>query len=190
MVKTIPAIPGKVSVASKVARSANSELRIIARSSRLDDIDQLLDSGANIVVQPEFEASAQITKHALVSMGSSSEQILSSLNSLRESGHKLFKPDFVPEPFIDFSHDELYGVWYVYEDKPETLEALDLRRKTGITVLAINGHGGLLPHPDGSVSLKKGDKIYVSGNEFQIYKFESSYDVSPEIREVSIDANR
>ena len=174
----------------EIARDHSKTLTIIARTPRTEDADQLIKSGANVVIQPEFEASIEISKLALSTMGSSSDQILSSLSALRKSGYRLFKPEIEPDPFLDFSHEDYYGVWYCYEGNPETIESLDIRKQAGITVLAVRGCDGLKPHPDGSITLSHGDKLYVSGTEFQLYKFEILYKVVPDSIEVLTDASR
>lgn len=171
----------------KIARELNPKIKIIARAPRIDDVDVLLECGANAAVQPEFEASIEITKLALVSMSTPYQKILESVGALRSNGYTIFKPDLEMDPFIDFSHDDYYGLWYLYRDTEGTLDALDIRKNTGVTILAVKSEGELVPHPDGATELKSGDLLYVSGTEYQIFKFEDSYNVSQQAQEVLID---
>ena len=163
---------------TKIARRVNKELRILVRAPRMDDVESLLEAGADMIIQPEFEASIEMTKLALVSMASPYDTILASLNSLRRNGYRLFKPDLELEPFIDYSHKDYYGLWYVYEDRSSTLDSLAIRKRTGITILALNREGEILPYPDGTTIVERGDQIYITGNEYQISNFESAYKVT------------
>ena len=54
----------------------------------------------------------------------------------------------------------------------KTIEELDLRRKTGITIIAISKKGKNIINPHPSTKLEEGDVIVVIGEHDQIEKFE------------------
>ncbi|WP_456327786.1 cation:proton antiporter regulatory subunit [Archaeoglobus sp.] len=54
----------------------------------------------------------------------------------------------------------------------KTIEELDLRRKTGVTIIAISREGKNIVNPSPSTELKEGDVIVVIGEHDQIEKFE------------------
>ena len=66
------------------ARAINPKLDIVARVERDRDADILRGIGVNELVKPEFEASLEITRHALHRYGVSATEIQYLLNSLRQ----------------------------------------------------------------------------------------------------------
>ena len=73
-----------VELTVKNARKINPKLDIVARVERDRDADILKDIGVNELVRPQFEASLEITRHALHRYGVSATEIQYILNSLRQ----------------------------------------------------------------------------------------------------------
>ncbi|MGI2335847.1 MAG: cation:proton antiporter [Dehalogenimonas sp.] len=73
-----------VELTVKNARKINPRLDIVARVERDRDADILKDIGVNELVKPQFEASLEITRHALHRYGVSATEIQYILNSLRQ----------------------------------------------------------------------------------------------------------
>ena len=61
-----------VHLAVENARHINPGLTIIARASQHSDIAPLLDRGANVAVQPEFEGGVEMVRHSLAALGKNS----------------------------------------------------------------------------------------------------------------------
>jgi CPA2 family monovalent cation:H+ antiporter-2 len=160
------------------ARAENSSIRIIARAHRSEDIELFRAAGANAVVQPEFEASVEITKMALIGMERSGHEVRSALKDIRRLGYMLFQPELLTDDFVEFPHEDYFGVWFIYNGSAATLQSLNARRRTGATILAIKNSACLLPHPDGSLSLNPNDQVYVAGKEQQLTAFERTFPVS------------
>lgn len=160
------------------ARAENSNIRIIARAHRSEDIELFRAAGANAVVQPEFEASVEITKMSLIGMERSGHEVRSALKDIRRLGYMLFQPELLTDDFVEFPHEDYFGVWFTYNGATATLQSLDARRRTGATILAIRNSSSLLPHPDGGLSLNPNDEIYVAGKEQQLTEFERTFSVS------------
>jgi hypothetical protein len=49
------------------------------------------EAGANVVVQPEFEASIEATKQAMMSMNRPQDQILEAVRDIRREGNRIFQ---------------------------------------------------------------------------------------------------
>jgi CPA2 family monovalent cation:H+ antiporter-2 len=81
-------IPGFIDIelTAKYARAINPKLDVVARVQRDQDIAGLKTAGVNELVQPEFEASLEITRHALHRYGLSGNEIQIILNTLRQQG--------------------------------------------------------------------------------------------------------
>jgi CPA2 family monovalent cation:H+ antiporter-2 len=163
----------------RFARGENPEIRIIARASRSQDVDLFRAAGADAVIQPEFEASIEATKMALVSMERPRDEILTALREIRSRGYMIFRPQLASETFVEFPHEHYFGVWFSYQGADaRKIEDLDVRKRTGATILAIRRGGAVIPHPDASTAVEQGDELYVAGDGQQLEKFERSFPVS------------
>lgn len=161
------------------ARSQNPDIGVIVRANALQDIDLFRACGADAVVQPEFEASIETTKMALIRMGRSREEILTAMRDIRQRGYLMFRPQLANDLFVEFPNEGYLGVWFVYSGLTGiTLEGLHIRRQTGATILAVRRREDVIPNPGGSLSLENGDELYVTGDEQQLEKFEDVYPVS------------
>lgn len=77
----------------KFAKQCNSEMKIIARAHRTEDINAIREEGANAVVQPEFEASIEITRLALQSLTRPLPEIQDALDRIKKQRYKLFRAE-------------------------------------------------------------------------------------------------
>lgn len=165
------------------ARQINPDLKIIARAHRSEDINVLRASGANAVVQPEFEAAIEISRLTLMSLNMGDPMIQRALNDIRTQRYRLFQPD-VAEPslarLIGFTHDEFIGTWFSVTKLPiigQTLQELDIRRLTGVTIVGVRRGNNLVVHPDPTFKLAQEDELYVVGTQEQLVDFEETYQI-------------
>jgi CPA2 family monovalent cation:H+ antiporter-2 len=89
------AIPDPVVAIATIdyVRHENPEARIIARAHHLEDVDQLKKAGACAIVQPEFEASLELLKVAMVGMNRDMVQVEAALKDLRRYSHLVYHPE-------------------------------------------------------------------------------------------------
>jgi len=161
------------------ARKENKNLGIVVRANKVDDIEMFKQAGATAVVQPEFEASIEAMKHTLSHIGHSREEILQATRDIKQRGHRMYQSEAENEPFVEFPHEDYFGTWFSYRDvKAVTLAELHVRKQTGATILAVRRDEKVIPHPDGSLTIKPGDELYVTGDGHQLEKFEHAYSVS------------
>ncbi len=73
------------------AKRCNENIKIIARAHRSEDITAFRAAGASAVVQPEFEASIEITRLALQSLTRPLPEIQVALESIKKQRYKLFR---------------------------------------------------------------------------------------------------
>ncbi len=180
LVVTIPDPVAAMSIID-IARHYNPQIKIIARAHRTSDIDAFRATGANAVVQPEFEASIEITRLTLISLNKADPEIQSALTSIREKRYTMFQPD-IAEPnlsrLVGLPHDEFMGAWFKIEGaelESKTLKDLDIRRATGVTIAAVRHEDSVLPYPGPDAVLVEGDEIYVVGNPHEVSHFEEIY---------------
>lgn len=180
LVVTIPDPVAAMSIID-IARHYNPEIKIIARAHRTEDIDVFRATGANAVVQPEFEASIEITRLTLLSLNKADPEIQTALTSIREKRYTMFQPD-IAEPnlsrLVGLQHDEFMGAWFKIkgpEMSGKSIKALDIRRATGATIAAMRHDDHVLPYPGPDAILEDGDEIYVVGNPHEVTNFEEMY---------------
>jgi monovalent cation:H+ antiporter-2, CPA2 family len=73
------------------ARRENEHVHVIARATRFEHVQMFREAGANVVVQPEFEASIEATKQAMMSMNRPQDQILEAVRDIRREGNRIFQ---------------------------------------------------------------------------------------------------
>lgn len=166
---------------SNMAREMNSDVKIIVRAHRTEDINVLRAAGANAVVQPEFEASIEISRLTLMSLNMGDPIIQRALQDVRTQRYRLFQPDVAEASLaqlIGFAHDEFIGTWFVVTRSPivgQSLQQLDIRRLTGVTISAVRRGNNLVVHPEATFTLAAGDELYVVGTQDQLVEFEDTY---------------
>jgi len=180
LVVTIPDPVAAMSIID-IARHYNPEIKIIARAHRTEDIDVFRATGSNAVVQPEFEASIEITRLTLLSLNKADPEIQTALTSIREKRYTIFQPD-IAEPILSrlvgLPHDEFMGAWFKVDKADvdsKSLKDLDIRRTTGVTIAAVKHDDSVLPYPGPDAVLSSGDEIYVVGNPHEVSTFEETF---------------
>jgi len=147
------------------------ELDVIVQANQDKDIELLYQLGAREVVQPEFEASLELSSHLLFGMGLTEETVQRRVQQIRSSHYLDFRPE---RPSSAISRDlraaaeAMNSKWYpLPEESPligMTLEEADLRRLMGITPIVIRrADGEELDYPDAQTLMKPGDRLLVVG---------------------------
>jgi monovalent cation:H+ antiporter-2, CPA2 family len=175
------ALPDPMSTRLTVKRALGlaPDLDIVARASQPKDIELLYQLGAKEVVQSEFEASLELSAHLLTSMGMEPQQIQRQVQTIRNSRYLPFLRDRTLESVsreLKSATSELNNTWYALsEDSPLlglTLEETDLRRLTGVSVIAIRRVGGAeLDYPTPEETLESGDRVLLIGDSAEIEAF-------------------
>ncbi|PPS45922.1 cation:proton antiporter [Chroococcidiopsis sp. TS-821] len=155
----------------KRALSIAPDLDITVRAHVKEEIDVLYQLGAQEVVQPEFEASLEMGAHLLLKLGDSPYAVQQVVTRYRNGRYR----DILPERAeywgalnLETAIEGLQQHWYVVrENSPlvgQSLAKANIRRLTGVTIMAIERHQQLLRHPTGEVVLEAGDRLLVVGN--------------------------
>ncbi|MBS1996677.1 MAG: cation:proton antiporter [Cyanobacteria bacterium SZAS LIN-2] len=92
LVLTMPDPLSSTAVAA-FARSQNAGLKIIARAHRTEEIAVFRAAGVNAVVQPEFEASIEITRLVLQSLNRPTAEVKYALDQIRIRRYDIFQPN-------------------------------------------------------------------------------------------------
>ncbi len=155
----------------KRALEFSPDLDTIVMAYRDKEIELLYQLGAKEVVQPEFEASLELSTHLLTGMGLPTPQIQKEMQQIRSSHYLDFRPEQLPnEVARDLKQvtQEMNSKWYVLPPTSPlmgiSLAESNLRRLIGITVMAIRrSTGEEIDYPSGETRLEPDDKLLVVG---------------------------
>lgn len=177
LVLTMPDPLSAISVA-EFARKINPDIKMVARANRTDDIRLFQEASVNGVVQPEFEASAEITRLVFLSMRRPATELHKALEQIRTRRYAIFQPDVgeldLSETFPQFGEDQM-GIWFDIQKDDVTgksIRDLNIREKTGATVTALKRGDQTQAFPEPTLVLEKNDKVYVVGTYEQVGRAE------------------
>ena len=156
------------------------DLDIVVRANQGKDIELLYQLGAREVVQPEFEASLELSAHLLNGVGLPLPAIQREVQQIRNSHYLELRPE---RPSAEISRElkaateEMNSKWYpLPEESPltgMTLEETDIRRLTGVTLMAIRRAGGAeLDYPNATTTLEQGDRLLIVGESNELAAFD------------------
>jgi monovalent cation:H+ antiporter-2, CPA2 family len=156
----------------KRALELSPELDVVVRASRNSDIEVFYQLGAKAVVQPEFEASLELATHLLVGQQVPLPVLQQEMSEIRSSHYLALRPEQSSQDIskvVEAAAETMHGKWYVLPDHSAlqgmTLEESDLRRLTGVSVLAIRrANQAEVEYPDTSAPLEAGDHLLLVGD--------------------------
>lgn len=167
------------------AKQLNPNLDIIARAHRSQDVWDLYQLGAEEVVQPEFEASIEVIRYTLSKLGYTSREIQRYSHQIRKERYRQFQDDFDPEATPDLLEalGEAELLWLeVAPGSPldgHSLREVNVRKQTGVGVLAVRRDGRTIPNPRPDKKLGAGDEILVMGTQAQLKTFMTTLSAVP-----------
>jgi CPA2 family monovalent cation:H+ antiporter-2 len=161
-------------------RLLNPTVNIVARAEGVEQMQALHGQGIQEVVQPEFEAGLQFTRQALLYLNIPATDIQKYTDAFRRELYApLFKISKRSQALSQLQKacDLLEFNWIkIVADSPvigRTIKELDLRTKTGISVVGVMHDGVLQPNPGADYQLKASELIAVMGNAEQLADFQT-----------------
>lgn len=154
------------------ARAVNPNLTIIGRAETEDGVRDLAAAGVAEVVRPQLEGGIELMRHTLLDLGYRPRQIQGYVNDLRESGYEAMGEDArvkrsraIERLVAGLADADIR--WVRVEDAGEasgrTLAEIDLRARTGASVVAFCHDGQVLPLVDPDAKLCPGDCLALMG---------------------------
>jgi len=155
-----------------ISRRLNPKIHIIVRTRYLQEMVPLYELGADDVIPEEFEASVEIFTRVLVKYLIPRDEVESFIAVVRADGYEMFRsrskePEAFPGlkchlPDVEIVTLRVFGRAPVVG---KTLDQIGLRKKYGVTVLAVrrNRTSQTLSNPDGDIRLCAGDLLVVIG---------------------------
>lgn len=157
-------------IITKTAKQLNKEVYLIVRTRYVTDVDDLLKLGADEVIPEEFETSIQILSRVLKRFHIPNSVILAQANTLRTESYGIFRDVRFTENAFDHINQILakgtIDTVYVNEDSKainKTLQEINLRAKTGATVISVVRNNEFIPNPSGDFKVERNDLLVLFG---------------------------
>lgn len=174
---TIPDAAGIRSIVQQ-AREIRPDVVIVARAVYREHMEELRNLGVYEVVQPEFEAGLEMVRQVLARFDYSPADIQRFSDAVHRELYRPFLEQKVhmerPAALEDLRR-AARGVAIAWiplrSESPyvgRSLTDTQLRRRTGVSVVAIQNDGGLHPNPSPDYAFCAGDLLGILGNEEQL----------------------
>jgi CPA2 family monovalent cation:H+ antiporter-2 len=163
----------------KRALELEPELDAVVRATQDKDLELLYQLGAKEVVQPEFESSIELSAHLLTGLGVPLPVIQREVQQIRSSRYLDFRPERQPRQVsreLKVAAQDMNSRWYALPAGSPligmTLEETDLRRLTGVSLMAIQRSSGEeIDYPDPRTCLKPDDRLLIVGEPDEMAAF-------------------
>ena len=143
------------------------------------DMELLYQLGAREVVQPEFEASLELATHLLTGMGLALPVIQQEMQQIRGHHYLELRPEQSASRWRDLqmATQDMNSRWYRLPTGSPltgmTLEEVDLRYLTGVSLMAIRrARGQEVDYPNSQTILEEGDRLLVVGESEELIAFD------------------
>jgi CPA2 family monovalent cation:H+ antiporter-2 len=177
MLITVHAIVTTRTIVDKIRRM-NPDLHIVASAEGVQQMKMLHEHGVYEVVQPEFEASLEITRQALLHLNIHATDIHKFTDAVR---NELYEPIYQKQKQYQ-TLAQLQRAMQLLEldwvelpaDSPlvgKTIGELAIRSRSGVSVVGVMRQGILQPNPDAAYRFATGDLIAVMGQAQQLDAF-------------------
>jgi len=155
---------------TEMVRRLSQKVHLIVRSRFLQEMAPLHELGADEVIPEEFETSVEIFTRVLTKYLVPKDEIEEFIAVVRSDGYRIlrnisgeatsFSDLKLQLPDVEISSLRI-GVRSSIAGK--SLSQIELRRRYGITVLAIRRNSKILSNPDGDIQLYANDVLFVLG---------------------------
>lgn len=148
-------------------KEMNPNAYTIVRTRYLNEMEGLYRLNADEVIPEEFETSVEIFTRVMNKYLVPQNEIQRFIDGIRTSGYEMFRSMPGAHKFpgikIHFPDHELCSLIVDKNSNVsgKTLAEIDLRRKHGVTILAINRGGEMISNPAGDTTLHPEDNLYV-----------------------------
>lgn len=158
-----------------LAREMNPDIHIIVRTRYMSEMSDLRELGANEVIPEEFETSIEIFSRVLKRYGIARHVIQRQVTAIRSEGYQMLRVPSLPIVDVNEIAEALKiaatETLFVEADSSaagKTIGQLGLRKKTGVSIIAITreGHTEINPRPE--TTIRAEDVLVLLGGAEQI----------------------
>lgn len=156
------------------ARYLNPILQIIVRSRYLSELEYFEEMGADIVVPEEMETTVRLFSHVLGAYMVPKEEINDYIQMLRADDYQILRGSIQEAHLMVLQgldeeglHTRAVAVRNGSPVAGQTLKELELRKKYGLTVLAVKRGEDTIGNPTGTFQLEPDDRLVLVGSAEQ-----------------------
>lgn len=157
------------------ARQLNPQLHIVARATRLGQLEALRSLGIHEVVQPEFEAGLEMVRQALLHFSVPPLEIERLSDEVRGEYYRPIETLGASAATLrrlrQLHEGSLALDWHALDHGSvlagRTIGASAIRKRTGASIVVLLRDGALTLNPDPDTSLRAGDQLGVFGSDEQ-----------------------
>ena len=157
------------------ARKENSAIHIIVRTKYLNEVEDLMELGADDVIPEEFETSIEIFSRVLNNYNIPKNVISDHIDNIRKNSYMAFRSHVFPKSTLGLAKELLKDMdtesYLVTKDSPlagYSLNKLELRSRTGATVIAIQRKLDIHRNPGADFTFQENDVMLLVGSREQI----------------------
>ncbi len=152
------------------ARALNEKIYIVVRTRYTSEITELLKYGADEVIPEEFETSIEIFSRVLLRYGVDRRTIENQIERVRRQGYEMLRSPSIQRVEMSNLNAALHAATTenikLNQDSPivgKTLGELDLRGKTGATLMAVVRGDDTKIGPGATYTLRENDILILFG---------------------------
>ena len=161
--------------AVRLARKINSQVKIIVRTRRTEQVEELKAAGADQVIPEEFETSIEIFSRVLRDYRTPRNIIEQQVELIRLEGYSVFRGLSLNteslKKFSTYLTATLTESYLVLEDSwacEKMLRDINISAKTGAVVIAVVRKNKPHPNPDPELVVLTGDIFILLGSHVQL----------------------
>lgn len=170
-----------------LARELNPGVHIVVRTRLVDEIEDLRHRGADEVIAEEFETSIEIFTRVLEHYHVPRNIVRAETRALRGEGYRMMRSSSMTDQLHASLFDILAAgttdVFRLEDESPAagaTLREVDLRRRTGASIIAVVRGEKPFPNPAADFRLEAGDALVLVGSHAEIEAAFEALDPRPE----------
>lgn len=159
----------------RLARAWNPKVHLIARTRFVQEVKPLYELGADEVVPEEFETSVEIFTLVLRKYLVPRQEIEKLISEVRADGYQMLRsPSWEAVSLADIRlnlPDAEIATLRVCRGAPadgKTLGQIELRKKHGVSILAIRRGEKMISNPDAETAIQGGDVVVALGHPSRI----------------------
>ncbi len=157
-----------------LARRLAPRAIILARTHYVAHVDALQSAGATKVVAQDLESTLELLREMLHRFGVPEDSAARFSAELREEGYVFLRtPEAILDPWLAEVLSEVGSVWLEVGAgllEGATLASLEVRRRTGASVVALHRNGAATTSPSPDLTLHVGDRLLVVGQADSVRK--------------------
>lgn len=155
-----------------IAQIHNPEVEIIVRANDMDQIKELQKLDVREIVQPEFEASLEMLRQTLLHLNYRIPVIQSLIDDIKEKTYSTGKTSAINAFILKSMKDTPFLIeigWYEVKSgdhiEGKSIRELEVRKKSGVSIVGIMRSGGFIPNPEPDFVFTSGDLVAIIGTE-------------------------